>query len=136
MMWSLVSALRNVGVPLLHTYDINCQFKPGFWERFKNLPPELQVLLKVPPEDWQHLIPKMHLMGHIRKCQAPFSLNFARGAARTCGESIERMWATTNGIAPSVREMGAGMRTDYIDAHMGSHNYRKQIRDGTFVLFF
>jgi hypothetical protein len=130
MMWSLVSALRGVGVPILHTYDINCQFWRGFWERFNKLPPSLKDTMNVPREDWQHLIPKMHLMGHIRKCQAPFSLNFARGAARTCGEAIERMWSVTNGIAPSVREMGPGMRVDYIDAHMGAHNYRKQINDG------
>jgi hypothetical protein len=130
MMWSLVSALCGVGVRVLHTYDINCQFNHGFWERFEDLPPDLKAVLKVPPEEWQHLIPKMHLMGHVQKCQAPFSLNFVSGAAQTCGKSIEQMWALVNGIALSVREMGSGMRTDYIDAHMGLHNHRKQIRDG------
>jgi hypothetical protein len=134
MTWCLVSAVFDSTVPVLHTYDINCQFKNGYWKRVDSLPDFLKEGLKVPRHEWQHLIPKMHLMGHIRKCQAPFSLNFARGAARTCGESIERMWALLNGISTSVREMGPGMRLDYIDFHMAYNNWRKHIRTGQFAL--
>jgi hypothetical protein len=128
MTWSLASALRNVRVPVLHTYDINCQFSRNLWERFGELPQDLLDALMVAREQWTHLIPKLHLMGHVRKCHALFSLNYAIGTARTCGEAIERMWALINGIATSVREMGPGHRLDSIDSHMGHHNFRKQCR--------
>jgi hypothetical protein len=126
MMYSLFKSLctLNNRLPILHTYDINCQFSPRLWERYEDLPTELKQL-DIPRSWWVHLIPKMHLMGHIRACHAPFSLNFQRGAARTCGEAIERMWSLLNGIATSIREMGPGMRSDWIDAHMGHHNWRK-----------
>jgi hypothetical protein len=130
MTYSLISSVRNSEASVLHTYNINCQFVRYFWERFMDLPKFLQDGMKIPQSNWQHLIPKMHLMGHTCKCQAPYSLNFAAGAARTCGESIERMWAATNGIAKSVQEMGAGMRTDYMDPHLRFHNHRKVLRDG------
>jgi hypothetical protein len=128
MTWSLVSALQNVRTPILHTYDINCQFSRNLWARFGTLPQDLLDALIVAREMWTHLIPKLHLMGHIRKCHALFSLNYAIGTARTCGEAIERMWALINGISSSVREMGPGHRLDSIDSHMGHHNFGKQSR--------
>jgi hypothetical protein len=130
MVYSLASLLCGVRTPIVHTYDINCQYWPLLQERFDDLPPALRQEVQVPPKDWQHLIPKMHLMGHIQKCQAPFSLNFAHGAAWTCGKAIKWMWSMTNGLAPSVREMNPGMRMDYIDSHMGFHNHCKVTHDG------
>jgi hypothetical protein len=134
MMFSLFSALKalDVKVPVLHTYNINCQFVKNLWTRFQTLPKELRHL-NIPKDWFTHLIPKMHLMGHTRCCQAPYSLNFAHGACRTCSEAIERMWALIVGILLSVREMGPGMRSDWLDHHMGNHNWRKQCRTGQFA---
>jgi hypothetical protein len=131
MMYSLFKSITTLGVQtsVLHTYDVNCQFVSSMWERFEDLPVELQSI-KMPRDWWTQLVPKMHLLGHTRKCHVPFSLNYALGAARTCGEAIERMWALMNGIAPSVREMGSGYRSDWIDFHMAHHNWVKHLKMG------
>jgi hypothetical protein len=121
----------DVRTSVLHTYDINCQFAPYMWNYFDDLPPGLQDI-KVRRDAWTHLVPKMHLLGHTRKCHAPYSLNYASGAARTCGEAIERMWALMNGIAASVREMGQGFRSDWIDSHMAHHNWLKHTKMGMY----
>jgi hypothetical protein len=130
-MYSLFKSFTTLDLqlPVLHTYDINCQFISMFWEQYEDLPPELKKN-KIPRTWWTHLVPKMHLLGHTRKCHAPFSLNYALGAARTCGEAIERMWALMNGIAPSVRKMGSGFCSDWIDFHMAHHNWIKHLKMG------
>jgi hypothetical protein len=131
MMLSLFKSLRTLDrdVPLVHTYDINCQFSVKIWERFETLPEDLKRTA-TPRNEWTFLIPKMHLMGHLLLCQAMYSLNHHHGAGRTCGECIERMWALMNGISLSTREMRAGRRSDWIDFHMGHHNYIKQCSIG------
>jgi bacterioferritin-associated ferredoxin len=131
MMLSLFKSLRTLdrAVPVVHTYDINCQFSVNMWQRFKTLPEDLKRT-PTSPDDWTFLIPKMHIMGHLALCQAMYSLNHHHGAGRTCGECIERMWALMNGISLSTREMRAGRRSDWIDFHMGHHNYIKQCSIG------
>jgi hypothetical protein len=131
MMYSLFKSITtlNIQVPLLHTYDIYCQFVQLFWEHFKDLPSDLQQI-KICNNWWTHLILKMHLLGHTRKCQAPYLLSYAFGARRTCDKAIERMWALMNGIALSVRKMGAGFCSNWIDSHMAHHNWLKHTKMG------
>jgi hypothetical protein len=102
---SLYTMNRNV--PILHLYDINCQFATRLWAWFNSLPKDLQ---KTPTKAgmWTHAIPKLHIMGHILKCQAAFSLNFLSGCAQTDSEGIKRMWVLMNGITLSTCEMQAG----------------------------
>jgi hypothetical protein len=128
MTMSLFKSLRtmNRGVDILQSYDINCQFSKNLWQRYETLPDNIKDVPPPPPMCWTHCIPKVHIKGHSLDCQACYSLNFHVGCARTCGEGIERMWALTNGIALSTREMRAGQRCDWIDFHMGHHNYFKQ----------
>jgi bacterioferritin-associated ferredoxin len=131
MQLSLFKSLHTLNrpVPIKHSYDINCQFAVHLWDRVKTLPADLWNT-PTPASDWTHCIPKMHIMGHIRRCQVLYSLNFIHGCGRTCGECIERMWALMNGIATSTREMRAGRRADWIDFHMGHHNYMKHCSIG------
>jgi hypothetical protein len=110
MQMSLFKSLRtmNRGVDVLHSYDINCQFSKNIWDRFDTLPDNIKDVPPPSPDRWTHVIPKVHLKGHVWPCQACYSLNFHHGCARFCGECIERMWALMNGIALSTREMRAG----------------------------
>jgi hypothetical protein len=136
MQLSLFKSLHTMNRPvrIVHSYDINCQFAVNLWERFETLPDDLKDT-PTPPEEWTHVIPKLHIMGHIRLCQVLFCLNFILGCARFCGECIERMWALMNGIALSTREMRAGRRADWIDFHMDHHNYIKQCSTSMYLFF-
>jgi hypothetical protein len=116
----------NRGVDVLHSYDINCQFSKNIWDRFDTLPDNIKDVPPPSPDRWTHVIPKVHLKGHVWLCQVCYSLNFHHGCAHFCGECIEHMWALMNGIALSTREMRAGRQCDWIDFHMGHHNYIKQ----------
>jgi bacterioferritin-associated ferredoxin len=103
MQLALFKSLRTMNrpVPVVLSYDINCQFSINLWKRFESLPDDLKDT-PTPPCDWTHCIPKMHILGHIRLCQIIYSLNYIFGCGRTCGECIERMWALMNGIALST----------------------------------
>jgi hypothetical protein len=134
MQLALFKSLRTMNhpVPIVLSYDINCQFSVNLWKRFETLPKDLKDT-PTPPCDWTHCIPKMHILGHICICQLIYSLNYICGCGRTCSECIERMWALMNGIALSTREMRAGRRADWIDFHMGHHNYTKHCSTGTWM---
>jgi hypothetical protein len=136
MQLSLFKSLRtmNRDVDILHSYDINCQFAVNMWERYETLPDNIKDVPPPSKDRWTHVIPKVHIKGHCLKCQERYSLNFHCGCGRTCGEGIERMWSLTNGIALSTREMRAGRRCDWIDFHMGHHNYMKQYGIGVCFL--
>jgi hypothetical protein len=131
MMLSLFKSLWTLdcSVPIVDTYNINCQFSVNMWEQFKTLPEDLKHTPTL-PDDWTFLIPKMHIMGHLALCQAMYLLNHHHSARRTCGECIKRMWALMNRISLSTREMRAGRCSDWIDFHMGHHNYIKQCSIG------
>jgi hypothetical protein len=131
MQLSLFKSLHtmNRAVDVVHSYDINCQFAVHLMDRFDTLPDDIKEVEKLALK-FVHVIPKLHIMGHMRLCQMCYSLNFHAGCGRFCGECIERMWAIMNGITLSTREMRPGRRADWIDFHMGHHNYMKQCSIG------
>jgi hypothetical protein len=132
MQLSLFKSLHtmNRAVDVVHSYDINCQFAIHLMERFDTLPDDIKEVAKLAIK-FVHVIPKLHIMGHMRLCQMCFSLNFHAGCGCFCGECIERMWSIMNGITLSTREMRPGRRADWIDFHMAHHNYMKQCSIGT-----
>jgi hypothetical protein len=133
MTYALLSAIRGYKGPLLHTYDINCQFSKGFWGRVTHAPAELRINQQ--EVDTVFKCPMMHLKGHERKCQAPFSLHYCRGAGHTSGETIETLWPPLNALAASTREMGPGHRRDMLDVGIGFQNWTKTSKFGACGLY-
>ena len=62
-------------------------------------------------------IPGWHINGHGTKCQNNFNLAYMEGAGRTVSEDIEMTWASTNSLAPSIREMAPAARHDTLNDH-------------------
>ena len=116
---------------ILISYNIVCQWRIYFFDRLSGLPPEIRFSL--PPDSIQYGVPKFHLPPHEHRCQAPHSMNYKPGAGETDGESIERNWASLNGVAGSTREMGPGSRHDTIDDHCGHSNWRKTVTLGSYL---
>jgi hypothetical protein len=130
---AVLAAVKQEEVAPLLTYDIGCQWGVHMARRWGTvMPKELRprfdatnVVIKVP---------KMHLDGHVVACHSEYNLNYTPGAGRTCGEGIERMWAVTNGLAPSTREMSPGHRADRIDQQLLYHNWKKHAHTGESVV--
>ena len=70
-------------------------------------------------------IPGWHINGHGPTCQENFNLSYMEGVGRTVGEDIETMWAGTNPLTPSVREMGPAARHDTLNDHWIGWNFCK-----------
>ncbi|KAJ7788499.1 hypothetical protein B0H14DRAFT_2398363, partial [Mycena olivaceomarginata] len=95
-------------------------------------------LLKLPPAVRFHLvqyiikfvIPKLHILGHLRICQEIFSLLFTLGAAQADMEGIERIWSSSGLMGASTREMGPGSRQDTLDDFWHFWNWNKVVGMG------
>ncbi|KAJ7821085.1 hypothetical protein B0H14DRAFT_3089147 [Mycena olivaceomarginata] len=94
-----------------------------------------ECLLKLPPALRFHLvqyivnfvIPKLHILGHLRWCQEFFSLLFTLGAAQADMEGIERIWSSSGLMGASTREMGPGSRQDTLDDFWHYWNWNKVV---------
>ncbi|KAJ7816450.1 hypothetical protein B0H14DRAFT_2602708 [Mycena olivaceomarginata] len=119
--------VRNLLFFLL-LYDIMCQWS-------KNL---IEHLLKLQPAVRFHLvryiikfvIPKLHILGHLRIFQEIFSLLFTLGAAQADMEGIERIWSSSGLMGASTREMGPGSRQDTPDDFWHFWNWNKVVGMG------
>jgi Kyakuja-Dileera-Zisupton transposase len=127
MDYVFLSAVMSVGLNILLTYDIACQWKINFKLRMKEFPQSMQLQDGVEVDTG---IPKFHCPAHPEKCQVIHSLNIKPGVGRTDGEGIERNWSEINPIAPSTKEMGPGSYHDTLDDHFGHHNWRKYVNLG------
>lgn len=113
---------------LVVSYDIACQWRRNLMSRCQEFPPHLREhLLRL---SIVYAIPKFHLPAHGFSCQTLFSLNFIPGSARVDGEAIERLWAATNPVATSTREMGSGARHDFLESRWGTQNFKKMVNLG------
>lgn len=124
-----LSALQRCKVNrIVISYDIACQWKRKLLSRASNFPPQLKEhllgLTLIP------VIPKFHLPAHGFSCQTQYSLNFVPNCARVDGEGIERLWAGTNPVATSTREMTAGTRHDFLEERWSTQNFRKVVHLG------
>ncbi|KAJ7694277.1 hypothetical protein B0H14DRAFT_3044225 [Mycena olivaceomarginata] len=130
MDYIVASAWRHVRDLLffLLSYDIMCQWSKNLKERLLKLPPALrfhlvQYIVKF-------VIPKLHILGHLRWCQEFFSLLFTLGAAQADMEGIERIWSSSGLMGASTREMGPGARQDTLDDFWHYWNWNKVVGMG------
>ncbi|KAJ7871168.1 hypothetical protein B0H14DRAFT_3439622 [Mycena olivaceomarginata] len=125
MDWIFTSILLHIDPRLRRfiSYDIVCQWWINLWSRLKHLPPPMRLVLVMAL--LRFVIPKMHIKGHLPKCQTTYSLNLVPGSGQTCGEGIERPWAHIGGVGSSTREMGPGSQEDTLNGHWGSWNWQK-----------
>ncbi|KAA1479139.1 hypothetical protein DENSPDRAFT_788847, partial [Dentipellis sp. KUC8613] len=127
------SAYRhNPNLTGIVTYDVDCQYAPGHWDRVATLPEYLQPN---PRPTFTYMIPKFHLPAHKEACHSTFSLNYLPGAARADGEGVERNWASVNALSSSTKEMTPGSRQDTLDHHFGHANWRKTVALGRFKFY-
>ncbi|KAK7676010.1 hypothetical protein QCA50_021045 [Cerrena zonata] len=122
MDYVFLSSIVGVMVLLiLASYDIACQFFTGFPLRIPHLPERLRPT--IPIKNIIPKIPKAHIYTHNEKCHGPYSFNWTKGAGRTDGEGIERLWLILNKAALSVREMTPSARRETIDDLCGFINW-------------
>jgi hypothetical protein len=125
-----------VGIMLLRivlTYDIACQWSKNFHKRMEEFPPEMQISETTKVDV---AVPSWHINGHGESCRNNFNLSYMEGAARTVGEDVETIWAGTNPLAPSIREMGPAARHDTLNDHWNGWNFRKVVQFRTFLFLF
>lgn len=122
--------MRHVHVLLwiLLSYDIICQWFKNLAECIKGLPP--LVRLAVVRRIIAFVIPKLHILGHLLKCQDTFNLLYTLGAAMSDMEGIERIWSGSGLLGTSTREMGPGSRQNTIEDYWHNWNWRKNVSQG------
>ncbi|KAF7353185.1 CxC2 domain-containing protein [Mycena sanguinolenta] len=113
----------------LLSYDIMCQWSKKLKERLKKLPPALRLQLALFVVKF--VIPKLHILGHLRICQEMFSLLFTPGSGQADMEGIERIWSSSGLMGASTREMGPGSRQDTLDDFWHYWNWNKVIAMGS-----
>ncbi|KAJ7862664.1 hypothetical protein B0H14DRAFT_3444602 [Mycena olivaceomarginata] len=131
MDYIVASALRHLAQLLffLFSYDIMCQWSKNLKERLLNLPPH--VRFQVAHYFVKFVIPKLHILGHLKFCQDFFSLLFTLGAAQADMEGIERIWSSSGLMGASTREMGPGSRQDTLDDFWHYWNWNKVVGMGS-----
>jgi hypothetical protein len=130
------SLLRHIHalLVLILSYDIACQWSKRLLERIKKLPPLIRLNLTF--RILYFVIPKLHILGHLIRCQLKFSLNFTRGVGQTDAEGIERVWSGLGGVATSLKEMGPGSHHDTLEDHIGHWNWCKVVGLGKHFTIF
>ncbi|KAF7376803.1 CxC2 domain-containing protein [Mycena sanguinolenta] len=131
MDYIVASAWRHLRALLffLLSYDIMCQWSKNLRDRLSKLPPALRFQLAA--FFVKYVIPKLHILGHLRKCQENYSLLYTLGAAQADMEGIERIWSSSGLMGASTREMGPGSRQDTLDDFWHFWNWNKVVGMGT-----
>ncbi|KAJ7619486.1 hypothetical protein FB45DRAFT_1033340 [Roridomyces roridus] len=124
------SALRHFIKLLffLFSYDIMCQWSKKLKERLLALPAPLRFHLA--NYFVKYVIPKLHILGHLKWCQDFFSLLYTLGSGQSDMEGIERIWAYSGPMGASTREMGPGSRQDTLDDFWHGWNWSKVVGMG------
>lgn len=123
------SSIQDHPAPrIVISYDIACAWRIHLLTRRESLPSRLSSVDLTAILDF--VIPKFHIMSHVKACHDKFSLNYRRGMARTDGENIERGWAWMNPASLSTREMGPGARRDTLDDQWNYWNWRILVQLG------
>ncbi|KAF8139162.1 hypothetical protein K438DRAFT_1996294 [Mycena galopus ATCC 62051] len=113
----------------LLSYDIMCQWSKNFRERFSKLPSALRLHLV--HCFIKFVIPKLHILGHLKFCQDNYSLLYTLGAAQADMEGIDRIWSSSGLMGASTREMGPGSRQNTLDDFWHHWNWNKVVGMGS-----
>ncbi|KAJ7861829.1 hypothetical protein B0H14DRAFT_3445083 [Mycena olivaceomarginata] len=113
----------------LLSYDIMCQWVKNLRNCLLKLPPALRFQLA--HYFVKFVIPKLHILGHLKFCQDFFSLLYTLGSAQADMEGIERIWSSSGLMGASTREMGPGSRQDTLDNFWHYWNWNKVVGMGT-----
>ncbi|KAK7024195.1 hypothetical protein VNI00_016503 [Paramarasmius palmivorus] len=127
MDYIVASLLRHIppAILLLLSYDIMCQWSKKLYARFMALPPLVcQILTR---RALKLVIPKLHILGHLLKCQENFSLLYTEGSGETDAERIERVWSGIGPVATSIKEMGPSSHHDTLEDHCADWNWMKTV---------
>jgi hypothetical protein len=121
-----------IGVQLLLvvlSYDIGCQWWKNLRRRAQEFPDEMKL-----DEDAniEVKVPNWHVNGHGDFCKTNYSLNYLKGAGRTCGEDVKTSWANSNLLGPSVRELGPASRHELLNDQWNGWNFQKIVGFHTF----
>ncbi|KIJ35545.1 hypothetical protein M422DRAFT_142131, partial [Sphaerobolus stellatus SS14] len=103
IVFSAVNQGANSVKDLDISYDVACVWIKKLQQRIPLLPPglrEFAMACTVRP-----LIPKFHLPGHMKECQAKFSWHLLSFLGVCDGEEIERFWAAHNDAGRCTKEM-------------------------------
>jgi hypothetical protein len=135
MDYVVASAWRHLRTLLffLLSYDIMCQWYKNLKERLLKLPHALRIQLA--RYIVKFVIPKLHILGHLKLCQELFSLLYTLGAAQADMEGIERIWSSSGLMGASTREMGPGSRQDTLDDFWHYWNWNKVVGMGESFFF-
>jgi hypothetical protein len=104
-------------------YDVNCIHCVNFEKRVRRNPNFLSF-----PFGEIQLVPaigEFHICGHLPKCFPRFSPHFVEDAGINDGEILESLWAEINEISPSCSTSSLPNRTEVLDDHFNSSNFRK-----------
>ncbi|KAJ7355488.1 hypothetical protein DFH08DRAFT_803496 [Mycena albidolilacea] len=123
--WQHFRALRF----FLLSYDIMCQWSKNLRKRLLKLPPVLQFHLV--QYIIKFVIPKLHILRHLKLCQDLFSLLFTLGAVQADMEGIEWIWSSSGLMGTSTHKMGLGSRQDTLDNFWHYWNWNKIVGMGT-----
>ncbi|KAF8195150.1 hypothetical protein K438DRAFT_1968480 [Mycena galopus ATCC 62051] len=113
----------------LLSHNIMCQWSKSLKERLSKLPSALRFHLA--HCFIKFVIPKLHLLGHLKICQEIFSLLYTLGAGQADMEGIERIWSSSGLMGTSTWEMGLGSRQDTLDDFWHYRNWNKVVGMGT-----
>jgi len=108
-------------LPVLYSYDCNCQYIVKLPERFAKSAPELLDRLMA----MRFSVPVVHLRDHKELCEYIFGTYYMPGSAHFYGEQAESIWAVFNQLGGRTRQMKKGHRHDTINEHYGDWNWRK-----------
>ncbi|KAJ7708555.1 hypothetical protein B0H14DRAFT_3525416 [Mycena olivaceomarginata] len=134
MDYIVASAMRHFVQLLffLFSYDIMCQWSKNLKECLLKLPPHVRFILA--HYFVKFVIPKLHILGHLKFCQDFFSLLFTLGAAQADMEGIEHIWSSSGLMGASTQEMGPGSRQDTLDDFWHYWNWNKVVGMGKAAL--
>ncbi|KAF7373693.1 C2H2-type domain-containing protein [Mycena sanguinolenta] len=131
MDYVVASAWRHFHALLfsLLSYTIMSQWSKNLRDRLAKLPPAIRLLFV--RCFIKFVIPKLHIVRHLRNCQEKFSLLHTISTAQADMERIERIWSSSGLMGASTREMGLGSCQDTLDDFWHFWNWNKVVGMGT-----
>lgn len=105
-------------LPIIVSYDSNCQYPINLHERFIEEFPDLAAIVPY----IRFAVPYVHLKDHTNFCEYTLGTYYMPGGAHFYGEQAESVWPALNPLGNRTRQMGTNSRHDTIDEHISDWN--------------